>query len=80
MVVFKDGPVFFRVHQAALILEGLGVGLEIDKSAGVLPEGQDFCNGSLAPLAGRVLAFFAALADALTLPILNRRQNPGLLQ
>ena len=80
MVVLKDGPVFFRVHQAALILEGLGVGLEIDKSAGVLPEGQDFCNGSLAPLAGRVLALFAALADALTLPILRGRQNSILLQ
>ena len=80
MVVFKDGPVFFGVFQAALVFEGLGIGLEIDKRTCVLPEGQDFGDGGFTPFAGCVLALFAALADALTLPILRGRQNAVLLQ
>ena len=30
VVILKDGPIFFGVDQTALILEGLGIGLEID--------------------------------------------------
>ena len=33
MVVLKDGPVFFGVDQTALVLEGLGVGFEIDQGS-----------------------------------------------
>ena len=47
MVVLKDGPIFFGVDQTALILEGLGIGLEIDQGARVLPEGQNFVNRGL---------------------------------
>ena len=62
MVVFKDSPIFFGIVQAALILEGFGVGFEINQGARVLPEGQDFGDGGLTPFAGGVLALFATLA------------------
>lgn len=76
----EDSPIFFGIVQAALVLEGLGIGLEVDQSARVLPEGQDFGDGGLTPFAGGVLALFAALADALALPILRGGQNTVLLQ
>lgn len=80
MVVFKDSPIFFGIVQAALVLERLGVGFEIDQSTRILPEGQNFGDGGLTPFAGGVLALFAALADALALPILRGGQNTVLLQ
>ena len=80
MVVLKDSPIFFGIVQTALIFEGLGVGLEIDQGARVLPEGQDFGYGGLTPFAGGVLALFAALTDALALPILCGGQDAVLLQ
>ena len=46
----------------------------------ILPEGQNFGDGGLTPFAGGVLALFAALADALALPILRGGQNTVLLQ
>ena len=63
MVVFKDSPFFFWIVQAALILEGLGVGLEVDQGARVLPEGQDFGDGGLTPFAGGILALFTVNAN-----------------
>ena len=76
----EDSPIFFGIVQTALIFEGLGVGLEIDQGARVLPEGQDFGYGGLTPFAGGVLALFAALTDALALPILCGGQDAVLLQ
>ena len=80
MVVFKNSPIFFGVLQAALVLKRLGIGLEVDQGARVFPEGQDFGDGGLTPFAGGVLALFAALADALALPILRGSQDAVLLQ
>ena len=42
MVVFKDSPIFFGIVQAALVLERLGVGFEIDQSTPYTPGGSEF--------------------------------------
>ena len=55
--ILEDDPVFFRVIDAGLILEGLRVGLEIDHIAAVFLQGEDLLDGGMPPL-GRLHGTF----------------------
>ena len=55
--ILEDCPVFLRVFQTALVLEGLGVGLEIDHIAAIFLRGQNLCDGGFAPFVGIGLSF-----------------------
>ena len=80
VVVFKNGPVFFGVDQTAFVLKGFGICFEVDQSAGVLPERQNFGDRGFTPFARCILALFTALADALAFPMLRWGQDTVLLQ
>ena len=69
MNILEDDPVFFRVINTGLILEGFGVGFEVDHIAAVFLLRQDFANGAVFPTAGVWLRLFAAPADAFFVPI-----------
>ena len=69
MNILDDDPVSFRVIEAGLILEGFGVGFEVDHIAAVFLLGQDFANGTVFPSVRVWLRLFAAPADAFVVPI-----------
>ena len=79
MNILEDDPVFFRVIDAGLILEGFGVGLEIDHIAAVFLLGQDFTNGAVFPSVRVWLRLFAAPADAFFLLVRRAVENPIFL-
>lgn len=77
--ILEDDPVFFQVIDAGLILEGFGVGLEIDHIAAVFLLGQNFTNGAVFQSVRVWLRLFAAPADAFFVSVRRAVENPIFL-
>ena len=75
MDILEHGPVFLRIRNADLILEGLGIGLEIHNIPTTLLLPQNLFNGGLAPFVGIRLGHLAASGKPLLPPIGRGNQD-----
>ena len=80
MHVLENSPVFHRILQACFILEGLGVGLEVDHIPAVLLLRQNLSDHGIAPLVWIRLRLLSAAVQTLALPVSHRRHDLILLQ
>ena len=73
--ILEHCPVLFRIRNAGLVLEGLGIGFEIHNIPTVLLLPQDLFNGRLAPFLRIGLRYFAASGKSLFPPIGHGNQD-----
>ena len=69
MDILEDHPVLRVVLHSPLVLEGLGVGLEVDDIPAVFLLREDFLNRRFAPLVGVRLGVLPAPRETLALPV-----------